>query len=70
MCTQVCADNGVPLALLGSDRRIYLPVSMGMPGSSENARLREFAEEQVTVTGRIIQRDGIDGIVTDQVPCS
>jgi hypothetical protein len=67
MCSQVCSDRGVPLALLGSDGQIYVPVSEAMPGSSENAQLREYAEETVTVTGRVVQRGGLNGFVIESV---
>jgi hypothetical protein len=67
MCSHVCSDRGVPLALLGSDGQIYVPVSEAMPGSSENAQLREYAEETVTVTGRVVQRGGLNGFVIESV---
>ena len=30
MCAQVCADRGVPLAILGDDGTLYIPVSEAM----------------------------------------
>ena len=52
MCSQVCADAGVPLAILGDDGTLYLPVSTGMPGGSENTRLKPHAD------GRFGERGG------------
>ncbi|MEX0692045.1 MAG: hypothetical protein WEC54_03545 [Gemmatimonadales bacterium] len=53
MCAQVCADQGVPLVILGSDGQVYLPVGEGMPSAGQNARLRDFAEQQVRITGQV-----------------
>jgi hypothetical protein len=49
-CAVACAKAGVPLAILGSDGTIYLPVS-GKPGDPQNAKLLDHAEGKVTVTG-------------------
>ena len=62
MCAQVCADRGVPLAILTSDGMLYVPVSEGMPGGNESQRLKEFAEQQVTVTGMVFEAGGAKAI--------
>ena len=62
MCAQVCADRGIPLAILGSDGKLYLPVSAGMPGDAQNARLKEFAEQKVTVQGKVFTAGGAEAI--------
>lgn len=49
-CAVACAKAGVPLAILGSDGTIYMPVS-GKPGDPQNAKLLDHAEGKVTVTG-------------------
>ena len=51
MCAQVCADNGLPLAILGNDGKLYMPVGGGMPGTSQNARLKEYAEQEIRIIG-------------------
>jgi len=51
MCAQVCADRGIPLAILADDGTLFIPTSAAMPGDGQNARLKEFAEQRVTVTG-------------------
>jgi len=61
-CAQVCADKGIPLAIVGSDGKLYLPISTAMPGEGQNARLREFAEQQVTVTGMVFPAAGANAI--------
>ncbi len=62
MCAQVCADKGIPLAILGSDGKLYLPTSAAMPGDGQNARLKDFAEQQVTVTGVVFPASGANAI--------
>ena len=58
MCAQVCADRGIPLAILGDDGTLYIPTSAAMPGDAQNQRLKEFAEQRVTVTGKAFSAGG------------
>ena len=67
MCAQVCADKGVSLGILATDGKLYIPVSTTMPGQSENARLKEFAEEKVTVKGKVFSAGGAEAIQIAQV---
>ena len=67
MCSQVCADNGIPLGLVTADGTFYLPVSAGMPGSGDNERLKPHAEHSVRVTGKVIKRAGMNTIIIDSV---
>ncbi len=67
MCSQVCADAGVPLAILGDDGTLYLPVSTGMPGGSENAKLKPHAEHKVKVTGTVFEAGGAMAIQIESV---
>jgi type 1 fimbria pilin len=62
MCTQTCADKGIPLAILSSDGKLYLPSSPNMPGDGQNDRLKDFAEQQVTVTGTVFDAAGANAI--------
>ena len=62
MCAQVCADKGIPLAILGSDGKLYLPTSANMPGEGQNDKLKEFAEQEVTVTGTVFAAAGANVI--------
>ncbi len=62
MCTQVCADKGIPLAILTSDGELYIPVSADMPGSSQNALLKEHAEQVVEVRGKVFKAGGANAI--------
>jgi len=65
-CGQVCADAGLPLAILGEDGQIYAALAAG-PGQGTNARLREHAEHRVLVTGTVFERHGSRGIKIDRV---
>ena len=58
MCAQVCADRGIPLAILADDGTLYIPTSAAMPGDAQNARLKEFAEQRVTVKGKAFPAGG------------
>jgi hypothetical protein len=62
MCAQVCADKGIPLAILGDDGKLYLPTSASMPGDGQNHRLKEFAEQRVTVSGKVFDAGGANAI--------
>lgn len=67
MCAQVCADKGIPLAILGSDGKLYMPVSDGMPGDGSNAQLKPFAEQQVRVSGTVYAAGGANAIVISEI---
>jgi len=58
MCAQVCADRGIPLAILGTDGKLYIPVSAAMPGDNQSTRLKDFAEQRVTVKGKVFEAGG------------
>lgn len=70
MCSQVCADNGLPLAILGSDGKLYVPATPDMPGKGQNARLKEFAEQKVTVHGKVFAAAGAQVIQIQTVSVS
>lgn len=67
MCSGICADRGLPLAILGDDGKLYLATSAGMPGDAQNARLKEFAEEKVTVSGKVFLAGGANAIEIDRI---
>jgi hypothetical protein len=58
MCAQVCADRGIPLAILADDGTLYIPTSAAMPGDAQNGRLKDFAEQRVTVKGKAFRAGG------------
>jgi hypothetical protein len=67
MCSEVCADRGIPLAILGDDGKLYLATSAGMPGDGQNAKLKAFAEQKVTVTGKVFAAAGASAIQIDRI---
>ena len=67
MCAEVCADRGLPLAILTDDGKLYVPTSAGMPGDGQNSRLKPFAEQRVTVSGKVFDAAGAHAIQIAQV---
>lgn len=62
VCAQVCADKGVPLAILGTDGTLYMPVADAMPGGGQNEQLKPHAEHKVTVKGTVFDAGGAKAI--------
>lgn len=60
MCAEICSDRGLPLAVLGDDGRLYIPASAAMPGDAQNGRLKAFAEQRVTVSGKVFAAGGAE----------
>lgn len=67
MCAEVCSDRGIPLAILGSDGNVYMPISTAMPGDAQNARLRPFAEQRVRVSGRVVRQGTARAIFIESI---
>ncbi len=67
MCAQVCFDQGIPLALLGEDGTLYVPVTMAMGQERGDKDLRGHAEHTIQVTGKVIERGGIHSILIDSI---
>jgi hypothetical protein len=62
MCAEVCSDRGLPLAILGDNGKLYIPASAGMPGDAQNGKLKPFAEQRVTVSGKVFSAGGAEAI--------
>ena len=64
MCAQVWSwpEKGIPLAILGDDGKLYIPVSPNMPGDGSNAQLKPHAEQKVTVRGTVFAAGGANAI--------
>ncbi len=67
MCSQVCFDNGVPLALLAEDGTLYVPVTMAMGQERGDKDLRGHAEHSINVTGKVITRGGLNTILIESI---
>jgi hypothetical protein len=57
-CAVACANMGTPLVILTNSGSIVYPVMLTTPSSPKenNAKLVPFAEQRVTVTGKLIKR--------------
>ena len=66
-CSQTCADNGIPFALLeqGTDQVIFLASSQSQ--QSPNADLRAHASHTVRITGEYAERGGAKVLVIDTI---
>jgi len=61
-CATTCAKAGVPLALLDEKTgTVYLPLAMDH--KNQNEKLLPFLEKRVTVTGNVMKKGGVNGIV-------
>ncbi len=70
MCAQVCADAGLPLAILGDDGKLYMIVGGGMPGdpvAKHNAQLKDFAEQHVVVHGKSYEAGGAFALTIESI---
>lgn len=66
MCSEVCADNGIPLGLV-ADGKLYVPVSNAMPGTGANEQLKPLVEQEVRVRGKVIERAGLNTIIIESI---
>jgi hypothetical protein len=65
-CAEACARAGNPLAIYDeASKTLYLPVSLDH--KNPNAKLMEFIEKKVKVSGRVMEKDGIKGIAIEKV---
>ena len=62
MCSEICSDRGLPLAVLGDDGKLYIPASNLMPGDAQNGKLKPFAEQRVKVSGKVFKAAGAQAI--------
>jgi hypothetical protein len=67
MCAQVCFDKGIPLALMGEDGTLYVPVTMAMGTERGDKDLRGHAEHSINVTGKVIERGGLNTILIESI---
>jgi hypothetical protein len=65
-CAEKCINNGMPFGLLTSDGKVYLLVE-DHKNASPYQSLKDLAAEQVSVTGKHFERNGMSGIVIGKV---
>ena len=66
-CAIACAKAGSPLVIQAENGTIYLPISGGMPASSQNDKLMPFAGQKVAVTGSVYVKGGSHAIVIEKI---
>lgn len=65
-CATTCAKEGIPLAIVdGKTGVLYLPIAMNHKNA--NPQLMPFIEKKVKVTGVVMEKGGMKGIVLDKV---
>ena len=62
ICAGICADKGLPLAILTADGKLYIPISPAMPGDAQNAALKQYAEKKVKVSGKVFTAGGAQAV--------
>lgn len=64
-CGEICASAGLPLAILGSDGKLYLP--LGQDAGKPPVDLKAKVDQKVTVKGKLFTGNGATGIVITSV---
>lgn len=65
-CAEACARAGNPLATYDeATKTLYLAVSLDH--KNPNAKLMDFIEKKVKVSGRVMEKAGIKGIAIEKV---
>lgn len=64
-CGEVCANAGLPLAILGDDGKLYIP--LGPDAAKPPADLKAHVDHKVTVKGKVVTSSGANGIVISSV---
>lgn len=64
-CGEVCASAGLPLAILGDDGKLYIP--LGPDAGKPPADLKAHVDHKVTVKGKVVTSSGANGIVITSV---
>jgi len=64
-CGEVCANAGLPLAILGDDGKLYIP--LGPDVAKPPADLKAHVDHKVTVKGKVVTSSGANGIVISSV---
>lgn len=64
-CGEICASAGLPLAILGDDGKLYIP--LGPDAGKPPADLKAHVDHKVTVKGKVVSSSGANGIVISSV---
>ena len=64
-CAAACAKNGVPLAIVDANGKVYMPIAADH--KNQNAKLMPFLEKKVKVTGTQLDKGGVNGIAVKTI---
>jgi hypothetical protein len=64
-CADMCINSGAAMGVLTTDGKVYLLVT-GHDKKEPYEDLKKHAGEEVTVTGKLTEKDGIKGIVVSE----
>jgi hypothetical protein len=65
-CATMCIKGGSPMGILTSDNKVYLLVE-NHDKAAAYAEAKKHPGEQVTVTGTISEKNGVNAIIADDV---
>lgn len=65
-CAATCINGGSPMGILTSDNKVYLVVE-NHDKADAYSEAKKHAGEQVTVTGTVSERNGMNAIIADEV---
>lgn len=67
-CALWCAAGGIPVGILGEDGRVYVVLKLGGDSDSvANTAVMEIQTHKVTVDANLIERDGINYLLVDEI---
>ena len=65
-CAAGCIKGGSPMGILTSDNKVYLLLE-NHDKATAYAEAKKHAGEQITVTGTLSERNGVNAIIADEV---
>lgn len=66
MCAKKCAEMGQTLAIEDENGNLYVSLA-AKEGGNPNEKIIDFAEQKVTVKGKILSNGGLSGILISSV---
>ncbi len=64
-CATACAKNGIPLAVVDASGKLYLPLAVNHQNA--NTKLMPFIEKKVRITGTVVEKGGMQGLVIQTI---
>ncbi|HKQ62880.1 MAG TPA: hypothetical protein VJS92_16425 [Candidatus Polarisedimenticolaceae bacterium] len=66
-CAELCANNGIPLAVLDEDHDAVVWIGADDHQKNPNDLLRKFIARRVTVKGHYVERSGVRLLIAESV---